>query len=66
LKIILSQGVRLVPKIAYSIFKKDQAETGGAIFVGNQPLYINSSTFESNSATEGGAIASYSESTLKS
>jgi len=61
-EIILSKGVRLVPKIADSIFKSNQAEIGGAIFVGNQPLYFQSSTFDSNSARDGGAIASFSES----
>ena len=59
-----NSSVRLVPKIENSLFKKNQAQNGGAIFVGNQPLYIQSSTFDSNSAKDGGAIASFSESII--
>lgn len=35
---------------------------GGAIFVGDQPISVEGATFNLNNATDGGAIASFSQS----
>jgi len=51
-----------MPTISSSIFQENEGLRGGAIFVGNQQVYIESSGFSSNIARDGGAIASWGES----
>jgi len=51
-----------VPVINNSLFQDNQAQRGGAIFVRNQRLKIDSTEFVGNSARDGGAIASFAES----
>ena len=42
-------------------FQSNDALRGGSIYLGNQNIAIENSTFGANSATEGGAILSYCE-----
>lgn len=57
----ITQGVKTPILIYQSIFLDNQAEIGGAIYIGNQDMSISMSSFHSNYAYYGAAIGQLSD-----
>jgi len=63
-KLLILKGVKNSLEISKGIFLQNTANLGGGIYIGNQFLTVDSSSFIENSALEGGAIATKASSKI--